>query len=474
MALDGNLRCGVARDGEKFLRKEALFGRNRMRSIGISLSIAAGLALALSSSGALAQSKQVLRFLTNETDPPSVEFFNKAIAAYEAENPDVDVEMEAISTDGRFQKIMANATSRTLPDVMKILPDERYEFVSRGFLSPLDDVIDQIGRDDFVEGTLTPINGKVYDAPYALGNFGVFYYRDDMYKAAGLKPPANWDELLSNCQKLTSGDNFGFMFPAGNTRATTVFFSMLMWSAGGNFFDKDLNVIFNSPETIKALEYTKELAKCAPPGVGSYGFGDMINVYLTGKIGQELYAPRLAANAAANTPDVFKNTNVTTIPVGPAGVGVKSLSINLYSIASPEFGGKQQDAAKKFVKYLLTGDRMKNFALTAFPHLIPPLKSVQAETIKEGAPLLANRAEFGEIAFDVSNSLEFVMSSGAKFENGKVIQSGVVNPYIGAIIARNIPASVVQRVIVDGEDPAEAAKEGAEEMQAVVDELKNK
>jgi multiple sugar transport system substrate-binding protein len=440
-----------------------------IRKWSLAISLAAVTMVTFSAS---AQDKTVLRFLTNETDPPSIEFFNKAIAEFEAANPTIDVEMEAISTDGRFQKIMTSATSRTLPDVMKILPDERYEFVRRGFISPLDDLVDAVGRDDFVVGSLTSINGKNYDIPYALGNFGLFYYRDDLYQAAGLTPPTNWDEMLANSEKLTRGETYGFMFPAGNTRATTVFFSMLMWSAGGNYFDKDLNVIFDSPETIRALEYTKELAKFAPEGIGSYGFGDMINVYLTGRVGQELYAPRLAANAALNTPEVFDATSVTTMPAGPAGVGVKSLSINTYAIASPEFGGKNQEAAKEFVRFLLTGTRLKDFALTAFPHIIPPLFSVQKITIEEGTPLLGNRSEFGEIAFDLSNSLEFVMSSGAEIRDGLVIQSGVVNPYIGAIIARNIPASVVQRVIVDGEDPASAVAWGAAEMRAVVDELK--
>ncbi len=54
-----------------------------------------------------------------------------------------------------------------------------------------------------------------------------------------------------------------------------------------------------------------------------------------------------------------------------------------------------------------------------------------------------------------------------------MIRSGVTNPYIGAIVARGIPAEVLQRVVLQGEDPAAAAAWGQEEMQSIVDDLKD-
>jgi hypothetical protein len=77
-------------------------------------------------------------------------------------------------------------------------------------------------------------------------------------------------------------------------------------------------------------------------------------------------------------------------------------------------------------------------------------------------------------AFDVSNGLDFSTEAGAKIENGKLVLSGVENPYIGSIIARHIPAQAVQRVIFEGEDPAAAAKWGQAEIVRMVGELKGK
>lgn len=435
--------------------------------------IAATLGLCLVSSAALAQTKTV-RFLHNETDPPSIEFFTSAIKEFEAEHPGIKIEMEAISTDGRLQKVMAAINTKTMPEIFKIVAEERFEFARRGYLEPLDDMVDAVGRSNYVAGSLVPVDGKVYDIPYTLGNFSVFFQREDMLNGKGLKTPANWDEVKSAAQALTGSGNYGFIFPAGKNRMTSIFVSSLIWSAGGTYFDKDLNVAFDNPGTVKALTFLKEMAAFSPPGVGSYSYGDMINVYLTGKIAQDIYAPRLIANANSNTPELAKNTIASTMPAGPSGVGVKFVNANGFAIASPAVGARNTEAAREFLKFITTGERLKKFSLTAFPHLIPPLREVQEAVIKEGAPLIGGREEIARLAFDTSNSLDFESEAGAVFEGGKVTRQGTVNPYIGAIIARGIPAEVVQRVVISGEDPAKAAAWGQERMETIVNGLKRK
>jgi ABC-type glycerol-3-phosphate transport system substrate-binding protein len=435
---------------------------------------AACLGALVTSAPSNAQDKAVIRFLHNETDPPSIEFFNRAIAQFEAENPTIDVRMETADNDGRFQKILASANTRTLPDVIKVITLENYEFVKRGFVSPLDDVVDVVGRDDFVPEALIKINGKVYAIPYTMGNNSNLYYRTDLFEATGLKPPANLDDVLKAAEKTRAGDTYGFIFPANKNRASTLVFSALMWSNGGTFFDKDLNVTFDSPATVKTLVYMRDLSKTAPQSIGAYSFGDIINGYLSGKAAMVLALPRLASALGKNAPDLLTKTGMISIPPGASGAGIKMVSTDGYAIASPEFGGKHQAEAKKFVQFLMSGDRPLKFALTAFPHLIPTRKSVQEASIKEGASLIGGRVDMARTAFDVSNGLDFSTEAGAKIENGKLVLSGVENPYIGSIIARHIPAQAVQRVIFEGEDPAAAAKWGQAEMVRMVGELKGK
>lgn len=421
-----------------------------------------------------AQAPQVIRFLHNETDPPSIAFFRKAIEEFEKQNPGARVEMETVSTDGRLQKVMAALSSRTMPAVFKILPEERFQFARKGFLVPLDDIVKDIGRQDFVDGALVPVDGRIYDLPYTLGNFSVMWYRTDLLKAAGVQPPKNWDEMRGAAKALTKGDTYGYIFPAGKNRMTSIFLSTLMWSAGGTYFDKSLNVTFNNPATVSALRYLKEMAAHSPKGIASYSYGDMINVYLTGKVAIDIYAPRLLANATTNAAGLAAKTSAARMPAGPSGMGVKFVNANSYAVAAAAVGNKNVEGGRKFLKFLVTGERLRDFSLTAFPHLIPPLKSVQQSVITAGTPQIGGRKELAQIAFDTANSLDFETEAGATFSNGQVTRSGAVNPYIGAVIARGVPAEVVQKVVLEGEDPAKAAAWGAEQMKRIVDEVRKK
>jgi multiple sugar transport system substrate-binding protein len=421
-----------------------------------------------------AQAAQVVRFLQNETDPPSIAFYNKAIVEFERQNPDIKVEMESVSTDARLQKVTAALRAHTMPDVFKLLSEERVEFARKGYLAPLDSLISDIGENDFVSGTLSRVDGHYYDVPYALNNFSVLWFRDDLLKAAGLQVPKNWDELQAAAKALNKDGVNGFIFPAGQNRMTSLYLATLMWSAGGTFFDKNLNVTFDNPGTIKALTFLKNMAQYSPKGVVSYSYTDMINVYLTGKIALDVYAPRLIANAQQSVPELAAHTSAALMPAGPAGVGVPFLSTNSYAIASPKAGGKHVEAAMKFLKFIVSGERARDFALTAFPHMIPPIKSQQEAVLAAGKKLLNGRDDIGRTAFNVSNALDFDQEAGASFSDGKVVKSGVNNPYIGAIVARAIPAQVVQRVVIGGEDPAKAAAWGAQQMTALVRDLKDR
>ncbi|AOB29733.1 hypothetical protein AKI39_02095 [Bordetella sp. H567] len=423
---------------------------------------------------AFAQPTEVVRFLQNETDPPSIAFYNKAIAEFEKQNPGIKIEMESVSTDARLQKVTAALRAHTMPEVFKLLSEERVEFARKGYLAPLDSLVSDIGEKDFVAGSLSRIDGHYYDVPYALNNFSVLWYRDDLLKAAGLQVPKNWDELKAAAKALNKDGVNGFILPAGQNRMTSLYLAMLMWSAGGTFFDKDLNVSFDNPGTIKALAFMKDMAQYAPKGLVSYSYSDMINVYLTGKIGLDIYAPRLIANAQQSVPKLAQETGAALMPVGPAGVGVKFLSTNSYAIASPKTGAKHTEAAMKFLKFIVSGDRARDFALTAYPHMIPPIKSAQEAVLAAGKSALDGRVDVARTAFDVSNSLDFDQEAGATFSGGKVVMSGVHNPYIGPIIARGIPAQVVQHVVAGGEDPAKAAAWGAAQMNALVRDLKDR
>lgn len=417
----------------------------------------------------VARAANVVRFLHDETDPPTIEFFNKAIAAFEKDNPGVTIEMEAVGSAGRLQKVTAMLNAGTMPEIFKILPEERFSFGKQGFLEPLDDVIAEIGADEYPERMIAPIDGKRFSIPYTIGHSSVFWYRDDLLSAKGINPPKDWAEYLSAARALTSGDQYGTVFPANKNRVTSLFFSQYYWSAGGTYFDKDLKLVFGGDAAIKALEFQRELAKSAPPSISSYVNNDLVNAYLTEKVAIDIWAGRLVSTAALNKPDLITRTKAAKRPAGPAGVGVGFSNANSLALASEKVGATSIAAAKKFLTYILTGDRAVDFALTAYPHLIPPTKSVRTDArLLQGTPQLKGRSDLAEASFDISNTLDFESEAGARIVGGKVVTAGVVNPLIGDIIARDIPAQIVQRVLLQGVEPAEAVAWGKTQMEAIL------
>lgn len=420
--------------------------------------------------------EQTIRFLHNETDPPSIDFFNRAIAEFEAKNPGVKVAMEVVSTDGRLQKVTSAISARTMPEIFKILPEERFNFGRRGFLEPLDDVLQQMGESDIPPQMLVRLEGRLYDLPYTFSNFSTMWYREDLLNAAGISPPRTWDEYLAAAGRLTRApDVFGTVFPAGRNRMNSAFFASMLWSAGGTFFDKDLNLSIDSPHTVAALTMLKQLAASCPPGISTYSYGDMVNTYMTGKIAMDIYAGRLIANVASNTPDLLPKTKAAQRPAGPSGVGVGFANANSFAIASERVGARNIELAKKFLVYLLTGDRVVDFSLTAYPHLIPPSASLRSDPrLLAGTPELRGRDDLAQANFNLGSAMDFETEAGATFENGKVQLSGAINSYIGSIVARDVPALMVQRVVLQGQTPEAVTKWAAGEMQRLLADLRRR
>ena len=110
------------------------------------------------------------------------------------------------------------------------------------------------------------------------------WYRTDIYDELGLKPATTWDEFLSNAKTVQeSGKGDGNLIGFGP--GSSWWFMTLVWSFGGQLYDKDLNPTVNSPEAIKAMNYMTELFKYAPPGAISATGDDVMFKFLSQDIG---------------------------------------------------------------------------------------------------------------------------------------------------------------------------------------------
>jgi ABC-type glycerol-3-phosphate transport system substrate-binding protein len=125
------------------------------------------------------------------------------------------------------------------------------------------------------------------------------YYNADLYKSSGLdpdKPPATWDELLSNARAIAKPDRaiWGHYFPTKPVSITADrFWLSYLWQAGGEWLSPDESeVAFNSAAGVEALQFYVDMVhkfKVTPmKGIDNLSMG---TEFETGNIGHmTLYA----------------------------------------------------------------------------------------------------------------------------------------------------------------------------------------
>lgn len=440
--------------------------------------LAAGATLLAGCSGGGGKGTKTINFLHNETDPPSIEFFKKAIDKYESDHPSVKIDMQLVSTDGRLQRLKSLQSARQLPGVFKIVPEERYTFATAGVIEPIDDIIDDVGRKQFVEQFIVPINGKHYDIPYTINQFTIYMYRKHLLQQHNVSPAATWNDFVNASKMVTSDkngdgrvDNFGTVIPASQNRMTDIYFAQIFWSEGGTYFDENYKVSLDANDAaVRTLEILQGLAKYSPPGIKAYSYSDMVSTYLTGKVVQDIYAPRLAANLADEAPQLLKDTATAARPKGTSGLGIGYANPNSFVVSTKKYGNDDVDAAKEFLRYLVSPDQVAGFSMTAYPHMIPPLKNVQKQLLKKQNPINSEHSEMAQAAFDLTNTLDFTTEAGASFTGDKLAMTGKFNKYSPLITSRQISAGMVQDVLVRKMTPKAAVQKAVAALKEAVKE----
>jgi multiple sugar transport system substrate-binding protein len=127
-------------------------------------------------------------------------------------------------------------------------------------------------------------DGKVVALPIGSGG-GCIVYRKSWLNEAGFDEfPGDLDGLLEvakglNAKGHPAGLALGNAVGDGNT------WHWVMWAFGGAMVDEENNVIIDSPETVAALEYAKELYSTFIPGTLSWLDPNNNKAYLAGDIG---------------------------------------------------------------------------------------------------------------------------------------------------------------------------------------------
>ncbi|MCF7943774.1 MAG: sugar ABC transporter substrate-binding protein [Spirochaetia bacterium] len=192
------------------------------------------------------------------------------------------------------------------------------------------------------------MSGELYSFPVN-GNIQLFYYRKDLYDAAGLSKPETWDDVVNAAKVIAdpASNFYGYAVRGqkGHMALGWDFYPYLRGFGGDIFADapKDFTVTMDTPEALAALSFYADLAhNYAPPGSSSIGQSEQIAMLAGGQLLQTIVVA--GANAQMDDPkmSVVPGAIAYTVVPRPVG-GVHASHTGVLSMGIPD----NIDAARK-------------------------------------------------------------------------------------------------------------------------------
>ncbi|TVP87400.1 MAG: extracellular solute-binding protein [Alkalicoccus sp.] len=149
---------------------------------------------------------------------------------FEEENPNIELDVQAIPWDNAHDNLLTAVASGEGPDVVQLGTTWVAEFSEAGAfldLSDYTDDFDMIGNEDFFEGALdtTEVEDEILGVPWYVDT-RVLFYRSDILAEHGFdSAPSNWEELKEIAHVLNDrGDGmYGFDIDQNDQLVPSIF-----------------------------------------------------------------------------------------------------------------------------------------------------------------------------------------------------------------------------------------------------------
>jgi multiple sugar transport system substrate-binding protein len=196
-------------------------------------------------------------------------------------------------------------------------------------------------------------------------------YREDLYQQHGLAAPKTWEEWQQTGKKIQDATSHKVGIALSQTEDANITLYAALWSYGASTINKERQVIINSPETRKALDFVKNLYEtCMTNEVLSWDDSSNNQAFMGGNYSWVHNAVSIYAVAKEKVPDIFEVTNHTLTPAGPAGQHGTAIPIN-YGIWK---FAEEKELAKGFMQYIMDPHLEENFHAT-LTYNAPPFKA---------------------------------------------------------------------------------------------------
>ena len=410
-------------------------------------------------------------WMIQETDAYT-QSIRDAIAAFEAANPTVKINLETVTADAWYSKIMTALQSGDLPQIMYLDSINKASILQgKGVLEPVDSVIDAIGRDEWSETSLARYTKD--DAVWSIPDcvlYQVVFYRTDLFEKYGVEIPTTWEELQAAAEKLTIDENgdgtpelYGMGIPLSKNMVCDQTYGLWMYSNGVHIFNPETGEYeFGSKkaEAAEALEAMLKVYNAASPlGSINWAWGDYRGAFVEGKVAMSPAWGAEIAMAQKDNPEILDDIGMFPFPAGPADpqtppdtVGdAKSISL----IATDD--ADKAAAAKSFLVYFLQPEVQANRANTRPVFAIPATASAFNSEVYKSNEMVQMFSEGTEMLFE--QVIPYTYRTGGE---------GGLNPAGGSIEATMILGDAIHNVILEGWSVEQAMDWIDEQIQALL------
>lgn len=208
-------------------------------------------------------------------------------------------------------------------------------------------------------------------------------YRESQVKAAGFNTfPKDTDGFLKLMKALKEKNTPGGFALGNATGDGNSWTHWLVWSHGGSLVDKSNKVVINSPQTIKALEYARELYGTFVPGTLSWLDPNNNKAFLDGQVSltangiSVYYAAKNATDPKVK--EMAADIQHANFPIGPAGVPTE---FNLFFNQMIFKHSKYPKAAKEFIRFMMEEEQYGPWMQAAIGYVGHPLVAYEKNPI---------------------------------------------------------------------------------------------
>lgn len=399
-----------------------------------------------------------IQFMHSMVEQERQDVIKELIAGFQDANPGIEVEQIPVNEDAYETKITALGTSGELPAVMEMGQDFAKTNAKNEFIDfeAVKAVIDGKGADSYFDNVLNVArteDGQNYiGVPMSGWVQGIFYNRE-MLEEKGLSEPKTWEDIKNVAQAFHDKDNkkYGIAIPTADSTFTEQSFSQFALSNGANVFDKDGNVVYNSPEMKEAFTYYLELAGLTMPG--SNDVTEVKDAFMNGTVPMAIYSTYLlpAAYEAG-----FMDKLDFTLPANKEAAAFGTVSVLSISADLPE---EERSAAEKFVSYMIQDENNIKWL-----HMSPGGQQPVFKSVAESDAFNSNEIikSYGHMNEKISSAFDSLQIFGSV--DGKNFQD------MGDVTRKGVISKAINQVTVNNGNIDDILKQGQSEIEAIVND----